>query len=277
MRAGGVRPGRARRQGRSGGLRRGRRCSTGSASTPLTITTAWSSETWPAAIGRPPSRPGPARGRGPGRWRARDAAWRRVWSAGLCWPSRRRCRRRRLGAEVEAVGVVGVAELELGDLVPQLGQGGQVGLGLGRAQGPQSEVGDLVELLGDGGDRGRDRVLPGVVECRCHTGNSGIGHRHSRTGNAAFPGSCGEVFRKFLERWGRGLDNSLAGARCSTTEAPLTLAARGPAEVTRLLHPPPTGDSSRLDDNSATTAALVLPSQLRRDHTATRSRVRSLE
>ena len=63
-----------------------------------------------------------------------------------------------LSAEVEAVGVVGVAELELGDLVPQLGQGGQVGLGLGRAQGPQPEVGDLVQLLGDGGDRGRDRV-----------------------------------------------------------------------------------------------------------------------
>ena len=68
-----------------------------------------------------------------------------------------------LRAEVEAVGVVGVAELELGDLVPQLGQGGQVGLGLGRAQGPQPEVGDLVQLLGDGGDRGRDRV---AVRCR---------------------------------------------------------------------------------------------------------------
>ena len=81
-------------------------------------------------------------------------------------------------AEVEAVGVLGVAQLELGDLVPQRGQRGQVGVGLGRGQGPQGEVGDLAQLSGDGGDRGRDRVLPGVVECRCHTGNSGIDHRH---------------------------------------------------------------------------------------------------
>ncbi len=56
-------------------------------------------------------------------------------------------------------------------------------VGLGRAQGPQSEVGDVVQLLGDGGDRGGDRVLPGVVECRCHTGNSGIDHRQSRAQN----------------------------------------------------------------------------------------------
>ena len=82
-----------------------------------------------------------------------------------------------LGTEVEAVGVLGVAELELGDLVPQPRQRGQVDLGLGRAQGPQSEVRDVVQLLGDGDDRGGDRVLPGIVECRCHTENSGIDHR----------------------------------------------------------------------------------------------------
>ncbi len=122
-----------------------------------------------------------------------------------------------VAAEVEAVGVVGVAELELGDLVPQLGQGGQVGLGLGRAQGPQPEVGDVVQLLGDGGDRGRDRVLSGVVECRCHTGNSGIDHRQSGTGNAAFRTAVEKYFESFLEPstvWSR---HSLAGARCSTT------------------------------------------------------------
>ena len=38
------------RRTRSGGPRPSRRCSTGSASTPFTITTACSSETWPAAI-----------------------------------------------------------------------------------------------------------------------------------------------------------------------------------------------------------------------------------
>ena len=85
-----------------------------------------------------------------------------------------------MGAEVEAVGVLGVAQLELGDLVPQRGERGQVGVGLGGREGPQCVVGDLAELVGDGGDRGRDRVLPGVVECRCHTGNSRIGHRHFR-------------------------------------------------------------------------------------------------
>jgi hypothetical protein len=42
--------------------------------------------------------------------------------------------------------------------------------------------------------------LPGVVECRCHTGNSGIGHRQSRPGRG-IPGSCGEVFRKVSGAW----------------------------------------------------------------------------
>jgi hypothetical protein len=61
-------------------------------------------------------------------------------------------------ADVEAVGVPGVAQLELGDLVPQLRQGGQVGLGLCGREGPQPEVGGVAQQLGDGGDRGRDRV-----------------------------------------------------------------------------------------------------------------------
>ena len=99
-------------------------------------------------------------------------------------------------AEVEPVGVAGVAELELGDLVPQLRQGGQVGLGLGGREGPQPEVRDLVQQLGDGGDRGRDRVLSGVVECRCHTGNSGIRPPTVLVLEWGIPGSCGEVFRK---------------------------------------------------------------------------------
>ena len=154
-----------------------------------------------------PSRPGPARGRGPVRWRGPGGVWRPVWSAGWCWPSS--CGGvggTVVGAEVEAVGVVGVAELELGDLVPQLGQGGQVGLGLGRAQGPQPEVGDLVQLLGDGGDRGRDRVAGRVVECRCHTGNSGIDHRQSRTGKAAFRTAVEKYFESFWSPQQCGLD-----------------------------------------------------------------------
>ena len=60
-------------------------------------------------------------------------------------------------------------------------------------------VGDLTQLVGDGGDRGRDRVLPGVAEYRCHTGNSGSRHRQFRAWKWGIPGSCGEVFRKFLE------------------------------------------------------------------------------
>ena len=35
-----------------------------------------------------------------------------------------------LSAQVEPVGMLGMAELELGDLVPQLREGGQVGVGL---------------------------------------------------------------------------------------------------------------------------------------------------
>ena len=38
--------------------------------------------------GRRPSRPGPARGRGPARWRARGGASRPAWSGGSGWPTR---------------------------------------------------------------------------------------------------------------------------------------------------------------------------------------------
>ena len=197
-----------------------RRCSTGNASTPLTITTACSSDTLPAAIASltgswswsralrelqpalrvPPGLPGPV---GP------VAA--RVGGTGR-------------GAEVEPVGVAGVAELELGDLVPQRGQRGQVGLGLGGREGPQPEVGDLVQQLGDGGDRGRHRVLSGVVECRCHTGNSGIRHRQSRSQNRGSVRHVDNHFRPFLVTWMWWSRHSLAGARCSTSGNPSTLA-----------------------------------------------------
>ena len=60
-------------------------------------------------------------------------------------PVAARVRGTRRRAEVEPVGVAGVAELELGDLVPQLRQGGQVRLGVGGREGPQCEVGDLVQ------------------------------------------------------------------------------------------------------------------------------------
>ena len=99
------------------------------------------------------------------------------------------------GAEVEAVGVLGMAQLELGDLVTQLRERGQVGLGLGRSQGPQPEVGDIAQQLSDSGNRGRDPVLPGVVECRCHTGNCGIDHRHSRAGNRGSDRDADNSFR----------------------------------------------------------------------------------
>ena len=217
--------------GRSGGLRRRGGARPGARRHP-----SRSPRPAPRRPGRRPSRPGPARGRSPARWRERGDVWRPAWSAGSGWPTRRRCRWHRLGAEVEAVGVVGVAELELGDLVPQLGQGGQVGLGLGRAQGPQPEVGDLVQLLGDGGDRGRDRVLSGVVECRCHTGNSGIGHRQSRTGNAAFPTAVEKYFESF---W--------SPQRCGLDTRSLALAAR-PPESGCASQPPPCATRERTPD-----------------------------
>ena len=50
-----------------------------------------------------------------------------------------------LSAEVETFGLAGVAELEHCDLVPQLRERGQVGVGLGGSQGPQPEVGDLAQ------------------------------------------------------------------------------------------------------------------------------------
>ena len=127
------------------------------------------------------------------------------------------------------------------------GQGGQVGVGLGGREGPQPEVGDLVQQLGDGGDRGRDRVLSGVVECRCHTGNSGIDHRHSRSGNAGIPGSCGEVFRPFLEpsmSWvstgsrHQGVVGSADPARQPATRESAATTCRTPPRRCAFHHPP---------------------------------------
>ncbi len=112
-----------------------------------------------------------------------------------------------LSAEVETVGVVGVAELELGDLVPQL-RPGRSGWSRsrrpGRVHSPRSAMSCSSWVTAAIVDV--DRVLSGVVECRCHTGNSGIRHRHSRSENAGISGTGGEVFRKFLERrcrWSR--------------------------------------------------------------------------
>ena len=148
-----------------------------------------------------------------------------------CWCRRRRLGRRGRGGRRAGRG----AELELGDLVPQRGQGGQVGVGLGGRQGPQPEVGDLAELVGDGGDRGRDRVLPGVVECRCHTGNSGIGHRQLRAGNRAFRAAVEKYFESFWSRRCGGFETALArllhhrpappGSRPQPRAVPLPVAA----------------------------------------------------
>jgi len=63
-----------------------------------------------------------------------------------------------------------------------------------------------VQQLGDGGDRGRDRVLSGVVGCRCHTGNSGTWHRQSWSWNGVFRAAVEKYFERFLERRCRGLD-----------------------------------------------------------------------
>ena len=167
-----------------------RRCSTGNASTPFTITTACSSDTLPAAIA------------------VRTGSW--SWSR-ACASSRRRFASR-------LVCRVGFAQWLLVSAAPaaaprssrsawrawrssssviwcrNCGQGGQVGLGLGRPQGPQPEVGDLVQQLGDGGDRGRHRVLSGVVECRCHTGNSGIRPPTLPVPEPGFCPACGQSF-----------------------------------------------------------------------------------
>ena len=98
---------------------------------------------------RRPSRPGPARGRGPGRARGRGVVWRRVWSAGWCWPSGCRCRWRRGSAPRSRRSAWwACAELELGDPVPQRGQGGQVGRrsrrpGGSTARGPRARRSSL--------------------------------------------------------------------------------------------------------------------------------------
>ncbi len=173
---------------------------------------------------------------------------------GRVGPVAARVRGAGLSAEVETFGLAGDAELELGDSAPQRTQGGQ-GVGqLRSGQGPAADLGEVVELGVDPGDSGRDRVRLWFTEYRCHTGNSGIRHRHSRSGNAGISGTGGEVFRELLERrcqWSRqarpaGADHrvkpwsrhSLAGARCSTTgvtpwsrHSSLALAAR-PPEVT---------------------------------------------
>ena len=155
----------------------------------------------PRTPARRPSRPGPARGRGPGRARAPGDVWRPAWSAGWCWPTRLpvsvapafapRSSRSAWRAWRSSSSVIWCRSWR---------QGGQVGLGLGGPAGSTARGRRRsCELLGDGGDRGRDRVLSGVVECRCHTGNSGTDHRQSWSWNRVHSGQCGEVFRKFLE------------------------------------------------------------------------------
>ena len=46
--------------------------------------------------------------------------------------------------------------------------------------------------------------VPGVVECRCHTGNSGIGHRQSRAWNGVFRAAVEKYFESFWSPRGGG-------------------------------------------------------------------------
>ncbi len=69
--------------------------------------------------------------------------------------------------------------------------------------------------------------LSGVVECRCHTGNSGIDHRQSGTGNAAFRTAVEKYFESFWSRQQCGLDTRS-----------LALAARPPERPTTALRHP---------------------------------------
>lgn len=106
-----------------------------------------------------------------------------------------------VGAEVEVVGLGGDPELELGEPVPQRGHRGE---GLGEfmlAHRPESRVPELVEVGVDPCDQGRDRVRVWFAEYRCHTGNSGIGHRRSRAWNGAFRAAVAKYFESFQVSW----------------------------------------------------------------------------
>ena len=102
-----------------------------------------------------------------------------------------------LGAELVDLGAVQDAELEGGDPGLQPVQRGE-GLGdLGARHRPEPDPGDLVQVGLGGGDRGRHRVPGEVVEYRCHTGNSGIGHRQSRAWNGVFRAAVEKYFESF--------------------------------------------------------------------------------
>jgi hypothetical protein len=106
-----------------------------------------------------------------------------------------------LSAEVEAVGVLGDPELELGEPVPQRGHRGE-GLGqFGLGHRPQSWVAELVEVGVESCDQGRDRVRFWFAEYRCHTGNSGIEHRQSWSGNGVFRAAVEKYSENFLGSW----------------------------------------------------------------------------
>ncbi len=184
-----------------------RRCSTGSASTPLTISAAWSSETVPAAMA------------------SRTGSWSR---SSACASSRRRFASRfvcRVSlAHQDAVSAAPVS-------VPSSRTSAACRMPSSRAatracsrcnavrvsaisvcdidQNPTP--GDLVQVGLGGGDRGRHRVPGEVVEYRCHTGNSGIGHRQSRAWKGVFRAAVEKYFRKFS--WcprGGGFETALA-------------------------------------------------------------------
>ena len=101
------------------------------------------------------------------------------------------------GAEIAVVGLVGDPELELGEPVPQRGHRGE-GVGqFGVADRPESWVPELVEVGVEPCDQGSDRVRLWFAEYRCHTGNSGIDHRHSRAQNRPRFRDVDNFFRLF--------------------------------------------------------------------------------
>ena len=166
-----------------------RRCSTGSASTPLTITTACSSETWPAAIASLT-----------GSWSQSSAcataggASRRVWSAGSVLAHRRRCRWRRgsrRGRGGRPGGRPGARARPAGAATRPPRRGCRP---VGVADRPQPRVAELVEVGVEPRHQGRDRVRLWFAEYRCHTGNSGIRHRQSWPITGVLPGMWTSIF-----------------------------------------------------------------------------------
>ena len=101
-----------------------------------------------------------------------------------------------LGAGVDAVGLAGHAQLELGEAVPQCGHRGEGGSELLTDQGPAADVGQGVELGVDPGSARGNRVRLAFVEYRCHTGNSGTGHRQSCPRNQAISDPVEKYFRE---------------------------------------------------------------------------------